>query len=259
MSTPNDSIKKTIIVALSLCVVCSVFVSTAAVGLKGVQQTNKKLDLQRNVLLAAGLVKPGEADKATVNAMFKQIEVRVVDLDTGEFTETDPATFDQRKASKDPAQSKVLKNDPASIKRLEKQAKVYLVRKEGKLESIILPIRGYGLWSTLYGFLALAPDANTVIGLGFYEHAETPGLGGEVDNPRWKGLWPGKEIFGDSGEVAIEVMKGAVDPSRPGAEHQIDGLAGATLTSVGVSNLVRFWVGDAGFGPFLDRIRKGGA
>lgn len=259
MSTSNDSIQKTIIVALALCVVCSVFVSTAAVGLKGVQQSNKKLDLQRNVLLAAGLVKPGEADKKTVESMFKQIEVRVVNLDTGEFTETDPATFDQRKASKDPARSEVLTNDPASIKRLEKQAKVYLVRKEGSLESIILPIRGYGLWSTLYGFLALAPDANTVVGLGFYEHAETPGLGGEIDNPRWKALWPGKKIFGDSGDVAIEVMKGAVDPSRPGAEHQIDGLSGATLTSVGVSNLVRFWVSDTGFGPFLDRIRKGGA
>ena len=259
MSSKNDSIQKTVIVALLLCVVCSVIVSGAAVGLRKQQNANKQLDLQKNILLAAGLLDPSEVDKATILKQFEKIETRVIDLETGEFLDMDPANFDQRKASKDPDQSEVLQNDPAGIKRQENKSKVFLVREEGELAKIILPVRGYGLWSTLWGFLALKPDANTVIGLGFYEHAETPGLGGEVDNPAWKSLWEGKKVYNEQGDTAIEVVKGSVDPSKPGSEHKIDGLSGATLTSKGVSNLVQFWLGDNGFGPFLDKIRKQGA
>ncbi len=259
MSSNNDSIQKTVIVALLLCVVCSVVVSGAAVGLRKQQNANKQLDLQKNILLAAGLIDPAKADRATILKQFEKIETRVIDMDSGEFLNVDPAKFDQRKASKDPEQSEVLKKDPAGIKRQEKKSKVFLVREDGELAKIILPVRGYGLWSTLWGFLALKPDANTVIGLGFYEHAETPGLGGEVDNPAWKSIWQGKKVFNEQGEVAIEVVKGSVDPSKPGSEHKIDGLSGATLTSVGVSNLVQFWLGEQGFGPFLEKIRKQGA
>lgn len=259
MSSNNDSIQKTVIVALLLCLVCSIIVSGAAVGLREMQQANKKLDLQKNILLAAGLIDPAKADKANILRQFEKIETRVIDMDTGEFKDIDPTAFDQRKASKDPDQSEVLQNDPAGIKRQENLSKVFLVREDGKLAKIILPVRGYGLWSTLWGFLALEPDANTVIGLGFYEHAETPGLGGEVDNPAWKSLWEGKKVFNEQGQVALEVVKGSVDPGKPGSEHKVDGLSGATLTSVGVSNLVQFWLGEQGFRPFLEKIRKQGA
>jgi len=149
--------------------------------------------------------------------------------------------------------------DTASIKRQPKYATVYLARNEaGEVETIVLPINGYGLWSTLYGFLALKTDLNTVVGLGFYEHAETPGLGGEVDNPKWKSLWPGKKVFGENGNVKIELVKGSVDPASPNADYQVDGLAGATLTSRGVSHLVQFWLGENGFGPFLAKLKEQG-
>ncbi|KZY21873.1 NADH:ubiquinone reductase (Na(+)-transporting) subunit C, partial [Alcanivorax sp. HI0035] len=173
-----------------------------------------------------------------------------------------PESYDQRKAAKDPQRSERLsgKEDIAGIKSQAKVAEVFLARgDDGELSRIILPVHGYGLWSTLYGFLALEPDANTVSGLGFYEHGETPGLGGEVDNPKWKALWEGKKLYGEQGEVEIQVVKGSVDSKTPNAEHKVDGLAGATLTSNGVSNLLRFWVGENGFGPYLKRMQNGEA
>ena len=253
----NDSISKTFGVALALCIVCAVVVSSAAVILRPTQEVNKLLDLKSNILASAGLLKQG----VSIETQFEQISTRVVDLETGRFTEAvDVATYDQRKASKDPALSVALdpKQDPAKIKRRANYATVYLLETEQGIEKIILPIKGYGLWSTLYGFLALESDLQTVAGIGFYEHTETPGLGGEVDNPRWKAGWIGKQAY-RQGEVVINVLKGKVDMSREGAESQIDGLAGATLTTRGVDNLVRYWLGDEGFRPLINQLKAGEA
>jgi Na+-transporting NADH:ubiquinone oxidoreductase subunit C len=253
----NDSIQKTLLVAVSLCVVCSVLVSGAAVLLKDMQVANKLDDRNRNILAAAGLLQEG----IPVAEQFSAIETRVVDLDTGRFVEgVDPDTFDQRKAAKDPSTSLTLsaKQDLAKVRRRSNLALVYMVQEQGELKKIVLPVHGYGLWSTMYGFVALKSDLNTVAGLGFYEHGETPGLGGEIDNPRWKGSWSGKKVYqGD--DVALSLIKGTVDTSRAGSEYQVDGLAGATLTSRGVTNMVHFWMGEQGFGPFLTNLKAGGA
>ena len=181
----------------------------------------------------------------------------MIDLDTGTFVEGDLASFDQRKAAKDPVQSVALDatQDIAKISRRENQAIVYIVENSGALDKVILPVHGYGLWSTLYGFIALESDLNTVAGLGFYDHGETPGLGGEVDNPRWKAFWPGKKVY-KNGDVELALVKGSVDQNSANAGYQIDGLAGATLTSRGVSNLVQFWLGENGFKPFLDNFSR---
>jgi Na+-transporting NADH:ubiquinone oxidoreductase subunit C len=253
----NDSISKTFAVALALCVVCAVVVSSAAVILRPTQEVNKLLDLKTNILASAGLLKKGVA----IEAQFEQISTRVVDLETGRFTDAvDVASYDQRKASKDPALSIALdpKQDPAKIKRRANYDTVYLLETEQGIEKIILPIKGYGLWSTLYGFLALESDLQTVAGIGFYEHTETPGLGGEIDNPRWKAGWVGKQAY-RQGDVVINVLKGKVDMSREGADSQIDGLAGATLTTRGVDNLVRYWLGDEGFRPLINYLQAGEA
>ena len=255
----NDSIKKTIIVTVLLCIVCSVIVSAAAVLLRPAQVANKSLDFKRNILSAAGLLEPGK----NVDAIFNErVVTRVVDLKTGKFTDAvDPVSYDQRRASKDPSLSTNLSADEdiAKISRREDYSVVYLIQDENEqLQKIILPVKGYGLWSTLYGFLALEADANTVVGLVFYEHAETPGLGGEVDNPVWKAKWVGKEVY-DEGDVAISIIKGSVDPSSSNAVHQVDGLSGATLTSRGVHNLLHFWLGDNGYKPFLTNLKNGEA
>ncbi len=254
---PNDSIAKTLIVAVALCLVCSVFVSASAVYLKPLQEENKLLDKQKNIVQVAGIDLAGRS----IPEAFSNIEARVVDLQSGEFADhIEASTYDHRKATKDPKQSQDLdkSEDIASIKRRERYATIYLTRDgNGQIEKLILPVRGYGLWSTLWGFLALEGDGNTVIGLSFFEHAETPGLGGEVDNPRWKAIWPGKEVYNDDGEVALQLVKGTVDSSTPQNEHKVDALAGATLTSNGVTNLVKFWMGDDGFKPFLQKLSKG--
>jgi Na+-transporting NADH:ubiquinone oxidoreductase subunit C len=254
----NDSIKKTLTVAFLLCVVCSVIVSTAAVVLKPSQEANQALDRKRNILAAAGMLD----ENRSVDELFAQVDTRVVDLRTGRFTDAvEAADYDQRRAAKDSALSDALGagEDPAKILRKEHYALVYLFQDSaGGIDRIVLPVHGYGLWGQLYGFIALENDAQTVAGLGFYEHKETPGLGGEVDNPRWKALWPGKQAYRD-GEVAIEVIKGTVIPGSPNSDYKVDGLAGATLTTRGISNLVQYWLGDSGFAPFLANLKAGEA
>ncbi len=260
MSSHKESTVRTLLVALTVSLVASVFVAGSAVALKPVQLENRLLDKQRSILAIAGL--GNNLSSGEVKALFKsRIRPRVVDLTSGEYAEGfDPVNFDPLKAARDPKTSKALSGDEdkALIKRREQFTTVYMVEQDGKVDAVILPIRGYGLWSTLHGFLALKSDLNTVVGLGFYQHAETPGLGGEVDNPKWKALWPGKTLFDDAGKPIIKVVKGGVDPASPDAGHQVDALAGATLTSKGVDRLLQFWLGEQGFGPYLAKLRQQG-
>ena len=261
MST-KESTTRTLMVALAVSLVSSVFVAGAAVSLKPVQIENRQLDKQRSILSIAGLGGDGMSGREVKDLFASRIQARVVDLETGEYTDAhDPAVFDPLKAARDPKLSDALagEEDIALIKRRERFTTVYMVEKDGKLESLILPIRGYGLWSTLHGFMAVKGDLNTVVGFGFYQHGETPGLGGEVDNPKWKALWTGKTLFDEQGQLAVEIIKGSVDPQSAKATHQVDGLAGATLTSKGVNNLLHFWLGENGFGPLLANLKKGEA
>ncbi|MRI35209.1 Na(+)-translocating NADH-quinone reductase subunit C [Endozoicomonas sp. OPT23] len=258
----NDSIQKTLIITVVLSLVCSVLVSAAAVILKPKQDENIVLDVQRNILNISGLTKDAKAlSNAEVAEMYKQIQPRLVNVETGKFVKAsaeDVAAYDQRAASKLPKESKTLTGaeDIASIRRMANVAKVYVVEKNGKLDTMILPVHGYGLWSTMYGFMALEADLNTIKGFGFYSQAETPGLGGEVDNPLWKAKWPGKKIYDTKGVVEAGLVKGGADPK---SKYKVDGLSGATLTSNGVTNLIKFWMGNNGFKPFLNNLKAGDA
>lgn len=266
----NDSLEKTLAIAVALCLVCAVLVSFGAVALKPLQTHNKNLDMKKNILEVAGLMK-GDTD---IDAAFgEQIEAKLVNLETGEYDESVNAdSYDQRKATKDPALSVAIpKNkDIAHVRHKAKLAKVFLVKEGGKIKSIILPVSGYGLWSTLYGFLSLDADGQTVQSINFYDQAETPGLGGEVVNPMWRALWKGKKVYAetdqpslnkgsieeaDIGEPALALIKGSVDTGKIGSQHQVDGLAGATLTSNGVTNLVRYWMSKEGFARYLSKVR----
>ncbi len=264
MASNKESIKNVVIVTLAVCFVCSVIVSSAAVLLKPAQQANAVLDRNKNILAAAGLFEEGVTPEGNIEELFKSFEVRVVDLKDQRLLAEEEARqagidlveYDQRKASKDPAISVALSTaeDIASISRRANYALVYLLRVDGELDRIVLPVHGYGLWSTLYGFIALEADRNTVAGITFYEHKETPGLGGEVDNPRWKALWDGKKLYGPDGGLRISVNKSQVDPSSELAKYHVDGLSGATLTTRGVHNLVSYWLGPQAFGPVLKSI-----
>ena len=257
----KDTVSKTIFVALVVCIVCSIFVSTASVKLKGLQKENADLDIKKNLLLSAGILKDPKSSKEQILSAFEKFEPKVVNLETGEYeADIDVSTFDQIKDAKDPAKSITIdrSNDIAKIKRRSKLAKVYLVKDGGQVSMVVIPVHGLGLWSTLYGFLALDKDTTTVKGFGFYQHGETPGLGGEVDNANWKAKWIGKKVYDENFGPVIKVVKGLVNPSSPAAVSQVDGLAGATITSNGVTNLLQFWLGENGFGPYLTKFRAGG-
>lgn len=256
LSLPNDNPKKTLFVAIMLCLVCSILVSTAAVSLKPLQTSNKKDDIKRNILAVTGL----SDQEGSLDELFSRFDVKLVDLDTGLYaiSDIDPVVYDQRKASADPMMSVALPGgqDIAGISRRANMAPVYLLTEGDTIKQVVLPVHGYGLWSTLYGFLSLEGDFNTITGLRFYEHAETPGLGGEVDNPKWRAKWDGKKVFDEEGNVEIRVIRGYVDANTANAEHKVDGLSGATLTSNGVTNLLQYWLGDHGFGPYLKNMRS---
>jgi Na+-transporting NADH:ubiquinone oxidoreductase subunit C len=240
------------LVALAVSLVCSVLVAASAVSLKPRQEANELTFRQRNILVAAHIYDP----QRSVAEQFERIDARVIDLATGQYVDdVDPNTFDAMEAARDPQRSIGLDpaQDIAKLKRRESYATVYLLREGETLKTIILPIRGYGLWSTMHGFIALEPDGNTIAGLSFYEHAETPGLGDKIEDPAWQKLWEGRPVFADGDEPAIRVVRGDANPSDPFA---IDGLAGATLTGRGVTNMIHFWLGEQGFGPYLRRFRK---
>lgn len=245
--------------AAAVCVVCSLLVSAAAVVLKDRQVANAQLDKQKKILAVSGLIQ----DESTVTRQEAQklydtrIVPTIVELDTGDVVEgkVDPATYDQQRALSDPTMSSKAPPNAARVARIPKYALVYEVKDEAdQIKLYVFPVEGKGLWSTLYGFLALDSDLNTVHGITFYQHGETPGLGGEIDNPNWKAKWPGREVFGPDGKVDLSVIKGAAGPPSE-APYKVDGLSGATLTSRGVTNLVHFWMGENGFGKFIGKHR----
>jgi len=261
----KETVSRTLVVALVLSIVFSVIVSTAAVLLRPAQIKNQNLDIKTNILAASGML-PEAASAEQIEDIFTRFEVRLVDLDSGAFVEPesvnvqDAMKYDMYKAASNPEMSTSIppKEDMAGIKRRPNVAKVYLLRDGDQVKRVVLPVHGYGLWSTLYGFVSLEGDLNTIEGLGFYAHAETPGLGGEVDNPRWKSQWVGKQVYDqDKTEPQIRLVKGGVDANTANKQHKVDSLSGATLTSRGVENLVNYWMGDRGYAAFLQKLREG--
>ena len=251
-SLPNDSTTKTLIVAIALCLICSVAVSMTAVALKPLQTRNAELARELQILRVADLLEEG-VDQAV---LFEQVTPRMLDMDSGEFTESfDARSFDLLAAARDPAIAEALppERDTAEIGVRMRYMPVYLVERDDELATVVLPVWTKGLYSTLRGFLALRGDGKTVQGLTFYEDGETPGLGGEINNPRWQATWRDKQVFDEAGAVRIGVTKSASDPA-----YDVDALSGATLTSRGVDNMMKFWMGEDGYGPFLANLHSGG-
>ncbi len=253
----QHSVAYTLLFAAAVCVLCAILVSSSAVSLSELQQTNARLDKMKNVLMAAGLAEATERlSPEEIEERFRSIKAVAVELETGlPAPDIDTATYDQRKAAVDPTTSRIAPRNSAVIKRVPNHAVVYQVLNgTGDVQMLVLPIEGYGLWSTLYGFLALDADTKTIRGLTYYQHLETPGLGGEVDNPSWKALWPGRVALDEKGSPVISVIKGRAGSPKDDP-HRVDGLSGATITSRGVTYMLQFWLGEPGFGPYLKRFR----
>ena len=257
MSKKGSETIKTITVAGLLCLVCSLLVSVTVVSLKPMQVKNKELDMKKNILMSAGLIKNGD----DVEEAFKSVETVMIDFETGLKTDAVEAkTYDQNKAAVNPELNVKIpvKQDVGGISTRAKYAKIYLTRDDaGVIKEIILPVKGKGLWSTMYGFIALESDTKTIKGFAYYSQGETPGLGGEVDNPNWKQQWIGKKLYDEDWNVAFEVAKGTVDHTHGLAQYKVDGLSGATITSNGVTTSMKYWFSDHGYGKFLKAVRAG--
>lgn len=258
----NDSIKKTVLVVLGVCLVCSLLVSTAAVALFPLQEVNRKLDKVKNILVAGELFSEGTDIAKTYD---EKIEPVLIELASGEPVSEEKfddvlneENFDITVLANHSQYGRSIPQpqDLADIKVSPKYMLVYYIKEAEQINRIILPVYGKGLWSTMYAFLALDKDLETVTGVTFYEHGETPGLGGEIENPRWNNLWKGKDAFDDNFNVQLEIIKGTVDRNRPQAIYQIDGLSGATITARGVDKMIKFWLGDNGYEPFLNKLRE---
>jgi Na+-transporting NADH:ubiquinone oxidoreductase subunit C len=252
----KDGAARMLTVALVVSFCCAVLVAGTAIWLRPKYELNQELNRQQNILAAARLL---TAEKS-VQELFQQVEARVVDLTTGNYApEVDPATLVGAQARPDSTRNAPVARefDIAFIKERPRYTVVYLVYEADNVRAIILPVYGYGLWSTMYGYIALEDDATTIIGLRFYEHGETPGLGAEIDDPRWQEQWHGKKVYGESADTLIEVIKGQVSSDgNARADYQVDGITGATLTGDGVTNLLRYWLGEQGFGPYLQSLRQ---
>ena len=255
----NDSLFKTFFVAIAVCAVCATLVSTANVVLRPLIEQNK-LDFKRgNIVLAAGLVEPGYKT-SEIGPAFEKCDAQIYDLLKEKFV-TDPKDFnvkmfDERLKMSDGAYTTVPEGAvKPGVPTVPRYVTVYLVKKDGKLDKVVLPFFGKGLWSTMYGFISLNSDLTTIHKLLYYDQLETAGLGGEVENPAWANKWIDKKAYDESGKPMVKVIKGIVDPSDNQAAYKVDGISGATLTCNGVNNSLGYWLTE--YRGLLDQLKSG--
>lgn len=252
---PNDSPAKTIGMTLLVALVCSILVASSAVLLKPLQVVNKEEERRKRVMEIVGNL-PGAEYHLLSGGI--EVEARVIDLQSGEYIRSaDPRQYDQRQAARDPLKKVAIppKLDTAGLGARASFAVVYLVKQGGRIRQIILPIRGRGYGAMIYGYIGLAEDVNTVAGLTFYEHSETPGIGALIDSPAWKKQWRGKKIW-DGSTLKLGIGPGKIEPGSTMARYQVDALTGATYTGRGINKLLHYWLSEHGFGPFLNRLKR---
>lgn len=254
LARPNDDRVKIFGVAFLTAVFSAVVVTVASVTLEPLQDAH--LEAERAARMEQMLdTLPGMRD-IMAEAGVDALTTRLVDLETGTFVEEpDAETYDLREAENDPERSVEIQPE-ADLARLGRRATiapVYLLERDGDILLVVLPVSGKGYQSTLRATLALHADLTTIAALTITEQAETPGLGARVETPQWQDLWAGKEVTDETGQIVIDVVRGQAK-----GPHEVDAISGATITSNGVANMLRYWLGDDGFGPFLDRLREEG-
>lgn len=253
----RDGPLQAMLVVFGVALVCSLIVSTSAILLRPLQERNELIRRSRNIVALTGLTAPGgRATDEEVLAIAGQLDARVIDVDTGAFVDqVEAAEFDARAAARDPERSAAIPPalDIASLGRRARRQVVYLVWQDGSLHRVILPIHGQGMWSTLYGYIALEDDLETIADVTFYEQAETAGLGDQIERRDWQRQWQGQRLHDPAGIFRFRVAQGEADDESP---YEVDGLTGATITGDAVTALVDYWFGQHGYAPFLQRLRE---
>jgi len=256
----NDSPVKAFLVVLLTAVVCSSLVSASVVVLRPIQMNNKMVERSRNIVKLTGLVEGAQVpDDEKMLELYRSMDVRILDIDQADFNdELDPLVFDQRRAANSPDLGVAIPpdQDQASLGRRSRFATIYMVLKDGKLDRLILPVHGTGMWSTIYGYVALQADLNTIAAATFYEQNETPGLGDQIMRPEWQAQWAGRRIYDEVGDVRFAVNHGKVEPGTSTWLYEVDALTGATVTADAVTSMMQYWFGEHGYRHFLDSLRQ---
>lgn len=233
--------------ATAVCVGCSLLVGGAALSLQEQQALNVERDLKGSVLEALD-IRPegGEATGEWVDQAYgERVQVQVIDASGA--VQADKSLADVEAAA---LAVKGSDNAPALIA-------VY-ARKDGdKVGAYALPLNGVGLWGPISGYLALNPDAQSVLGATFFAPKETPGLGAEITQPKFKDQWAGKKVVDGGKPRAIRVVKGEAKIACPGAavDYCVDGVSGATITGDGVDKMVAEAL--TTYEPYLKSLRGG--
>lgn len=248
---------RTLLFAAGVAVVCGTLVSVVSVWLEPRQAQNAQRDREA-VLQSLLACQPELVEflEDAAGAGLAGLDARLVDLDTGCYApHADALCFDVEAAAADPRQQLTLppQQDVASIGVRPNQVVVYEVRRDDELALLVLPVYGQGYASRLDGFLSLEADLDTVSSLVFYAHGETPGMGARIGETDWQAAWRGKRTRDETGHLRIGVR---VRPSGEESPYEIDAMTGATRTGVGVTNLLRFWLGDLGYAPLIRNLES---
>lgn len=218
----------TIVFTTIVTVVLGLGLSITADSLRERQSINEELDIKKNILSVLGFNLSSDWGNDQIQSLYeKNINELIVDKTGSILGSIESSNSDNYK--------------------------IYQSKDNDKVTGYAIPIAGKGLWGTMYGYFAIEPDAETVKGITFYRHKETPGLGAEVDNPKWKTSWKGKKIYDDN-QVTLKVIKGKVEDGDTMSMYKVDGLSGATITSRGVSNMVSYWFSDSGYANLLKEL-----
>lgn len=224
--------------------VSALILSVSSDMLRERQERNIELDMKRNILSAVDLLKEKKSDSETA-VLYKDFIRSVVVSSEGKIIE------------KSVSAEKIDFESELDKKPADRKYPLFMSvkDKDGSVSSYCIPIVGKGLWSTLYGYLALESDLKTIKGITFYKHGETPGLGAEIENPSFQKNFTGKKILSGNGElVSVTVLKGKTRPNSPTLIHEVDGISGATLTSDGVNKLLKNCLSI--YEPYFKTIRK---
>jgi Na+-transporting NADH:ubiquinone oxidoreductase subunit C len=245
-----ETLPRTLLVAAGVALFCSAIVSIAVHTLRPLQLAFDSLERNRAVLVAANLLPSGEISDREIVARFLDLDARVVDLDTGWFRSgLDAHAYDHwQQRDEDQAAVEAGPGDVPGPATNGRNVPVYLVRKADGFEQIVLPVDGRGMWSAIYGYIGLDEDLNTITGVIFHRHGETPGIGDRIQDRSWLATWQGKQIRDDDRILRFRVAKGASGP------FEVDVVSGASVTTEATGEIVRNWLGDDGFGPFLENL-----
>ena len=250
LALPNESRTKTILVAFLVSAVCAALVSAATVMLRPIQAANRAAEEQAEI---AALVRGIPGMTGLLENAGGTLSTVVVELESGRAA-PDLDAGSLQAALADPANWTALEPgaDLAGLGNRPDYAQIFLLREEGEVSLVLLPMTGSGYGGRIDAILALHEDMNTIAGIAITDHSETPGLGGRIDEPAWRSNFPGTETRDESGALRFNVAQGGAT-----TPYEVDGITGATRTGAGVTRMVRFWLGPDGYGPLLRAIERG--